>query len=186
MNGVFRNHLDPCFIVFLDEILIYSKFEEEHEKHLRMVLQVLREHQFYAKLCKCSFYQKHIHYLGHIISKEWIVVDPKKIRDIENWPVSGNVSEVRTFMGLESYYKRFIEGISIISHPITFFHKKGMKFEWTLDCERSFQHLNHLLTRAPILRIVDPNEYFIVCIDACKAGLGGVLSQNGYVVFPCS
>ena len=79
MNGVFRNHLDKFVIVFLDDILVYSKIEEEHEKHLRLVLQVLREHQLYTKLSKCSFYQRHIHYLGHIISEEGIVVDPEKV-----------------------------------------------------------------------------------------------------------
>jgi hypothetical protein len=93
-----------------------------------------------------------------------------------------NVSEVRSFMGLAIYYIRFIEGFSKISHRITSLQKKGVKFEWTSDCERSFQHLKHLLTSAPILRIADPNEDFIVCIDACKEGPGGVLSQNGYVV----
>jgi hypothetical protein len=86
MNGIFRDYLDKFVIVFLDDILIYSKSEEEHEKHLRMVLQVLREHQLYAKLSKCSFYQRKIHYLGHIISKEGIAVDPKKIKSIEEWP----------------------------------------------------------------------------------------------------
>jgi hypothetical protein len=83
MNGVFRSYLDKFFIVFLDDIIIYSKFEKEHEHHLRMVLQVLREHKIYAKLGKCSFYQRHIHYLGHIILEEGIVVDPTKIKSIE-------------------------------------------------------------------------------------------------------
>jgi hypothetical protein len=86
MNGVFREYLDKFVIVFLDDILIYSKSEEEHEKHLRMVLQVLREHKLYAKLSKCIFYQKKIHYLGHIISAEGIEVDPEKIEAIRGWP----------------------------------------------------------------------------------------------------
>ena len=97
-------------MVFLDDILIYSKSEEEHEQHLRMVLQVLREHQLYAKLSKYSFYHKQIHYLGHIISEEGITMDPKKIESIREWSVPKNVIEVRSFMGLASYYKRFIEG----------------------------------------------------------------------------
>jgi hypothetical protein len=91
MNGIFRNYLDKFFIVFLDEILIYSKFEEEHEHHLRLVLQVLREHQLYAKLSKCYFYQNQIHYLGHIISEHGIGVDPKKIEAIRGWPTPRNV-----------------------------------------------------------------------------------------------
>jgi hypothetical protein len=122
-----------------------------------MVLQVLREHQLYAKLRKCSFYQKQIHYLGHIISQDGIAVDPEKIEAIREWSAPKNVIEVRSFMGLASYYKIFIKGFSKIAHPITFFQRKGVKFQWTRDCEKSFQHLKQLLTSATILRIVDPN-----------------------------
>jgi hypothetical protein len=146
----------------LDDILIYSKYEEEHEKHLKMVLQVLREHQVYAKLSKCSFYQRQIHYLGHIILEEGITVDLEKIKSIEGWPTPRNVVEVRYFMGIAGYYKRFIEGFSKIAHPITSLQNKGVIFEWYFDCKRSFQHLKILLTSAPILRIVDPNEDFVV------------------------
>jgi hypothetical protein len=166
----------------LDDTLIYSKYKEEHEHHLSMVLQVLKENWLFAKLSKCSFYQRKIHYLGHIIPEKWIAMDPKKIKSIEGWPTPRNVSEVRSFMGLAGYYKRFIEGFSNIAHPITSFQNKGVKFEWTPYCERSFQHLKYFLTSAPILRIFYPNEDFIVSTDACKEGLGGVLSQNGHVV----
>jgi hypothetical protein len=174
--------LDKFVIVFLDDILIYSKSEEEHEHHLRMVLQVLRERQLYAKLSKCSFYQKQIHYLGHIISKDGIAVDPKKIEAIREWLEPKNVTEVRSFMGLAGYYRIFIEGFSKIAHPNTSLQRKGVKFQWTLDCEKSSQHLKQLLTSAPILRIADPGEDFIICTDACSEGLGGVLSQNGFFI----
>jgi hypothetical protein len=125
---------------------------------------------------KCSFYQKQIHYLGHIISKDGIAVDPEKIESIREWSTPKNVTKVRSFMGLAGYYRIFIEVFSKIAHPITSLQKKGAKFQWTLDCEKSFQHLKQLLTSAPILRIEDPSEEFSVCIDACKEGLGGVLS----------
>jgi hypothetical protein len=141
MNGVFRDYLDKFVIVFLDDILVYSKSEEEHEQHLRMVLQVLREHQLYAKLSKCSFYQRQIHYLGHIISEEGIVVDPKKVEAIQEWSTPRNVEEVRSFMGLAGYYRRFIAGFSKISHPITSLQRKEKKFQWTEECESSFQQL---------------------------------------------
>jgi hypothetical protein len=165
----------------LDEILVYSK-KEEHEHHLRMVLQVLREHQLYAKLRKCSFYQKKIHYLGHIISKDGIAVDPQKIESIREWSVPKNVTKVKSFMGLSGYYRSFIEGFSKIAHPITSLQKKGVNFQWTMDCENIFQHFKQLLTSAPILRIPDPNEDFIICKDACKEGLGGFLNQNEFVI----
>jgi hypothetical protein len=117
MNGIFRNYLDKFFIVLLDDILIYYKSGEEHEHHLRLVLQVLREHQLYAKLSKCSFYRNQIHYLGHIISDQGIAVDPKKIEAIRGWPTPSNVSNVRYFMGLVGYYRRFIVGFSKIFIP---------------------------------------------------------------------
>jgi hypothetical protein len=107
--------------------------------HLRMVLQVLREHQLYAKLRKCSFYQKKIHYLGHITSKDGIVVDPEKIEAIREWPVPKNVIEVKSFMGLVGYYRMFIVGFSRIAHPITSLQRKEKKFQWTEECEKIFQ-----------------------------------------------
>jgi hypothetical protein len=180
MNGVFRDYLDKFVIVFMDDILVYSRTEEEHEQHLRMVLQVLREHQLYAKMSKCLFYQDRIHYLGHIISKDGIAVDPEKIESIRAWSAPRNVTEVISFMGLVGYYKRFIVGFSKIAHPITSLQRKGKQFHWTEGCEESFQRLKQLLTSSPILRIACKD--FIVCTDACKEGLGGVLSQNEFVI----
>jgi hypothetical protein len=109
-------------------------------------------------------------------------VDPKTIEAIKGWTTPKNVTEFRSFMGLDGYYMRFIAGFSRIDHPITSLQRKGKKFQWTKECEKSFQQLKQLLTSAPILKITYSNEYFIVCIDACKEGLGGVLSQNGFVV----
>jgi hypothetical protein len=111
-----------------------------------------------------------------------IAVDPEKIEAIRRWPIPRNVSEVRYFMGLYDYYKRFIERFSKIVHPITSFQKKRIKFEWTVECEWNFNLLKELLTSAPILNFVDPNESFVVCTNACKEGLGGVLTQNGHVI----
>ena len=129
MNGIFRKYLDKFIIVFLDDILIYSKSKEEHEEHLRITLQVLREKQLYAKMSKCSFYQKEIQYLGHVISEEGIAVDPSKIEAIRECPTPKNTTEVRSFMGLADYYRRFIKGFSRIAHPITALQKKGVVFE---------------------------------------------------------
>jgi hypothetical protein len=163
MNGIFKNYLDKFVRLFLDDILFYSKYEEEDEHHLRMVLQVMREHQFYAKLINFSFYQEQIHYSGHIISEKGIAVDIEKIEAIRGWPTPKNVSEVGYFMGLVGYYRRFIVGFSNISHHITYFQKKGIKFEWTSECEENFNMLKELLTSAHVLNIADPNESFMVC-----------------------
>jgi hypothetical protein len=105
--------------VLLDDILIYSNIEEEHGKHLRMVLKVLREHTFYAKLSKCIFYQEKIHYMGHIISVDGITIDPEKMEAIRGWPNPINVTKVRYSMGLVSYYQIFIKGFSKLASPIT-------------------------------------------------------------------
>jgi hypothetical protein len=117
MNGVFQEYLDKFVILFLNEILVYSNIEEEHEKHLRMVLQVLREHQLFSKLSKCSFYQNRVHYLGHIKSEEGIEVELEDIEAIKGWKTPKNVTEVKSFMGLASYYKRLNAEFSRIAHP---------------------------------------------------------------------
>ena len=110
MNNVFREYLDKFVQVFLDDILIYSRMQEEHEEHLRLVLQCLRERKIYTKLSKCSFFELEIHYLGHVIIGDGIAVDPAKVEAILEWPTPKNVHEVRSFMGLAGYYRRFVEG----------------------------------------------------------------------------
>ena len=126
-------------LVFFDEILVYSKNEEEHEEHLRLTLQLLKEHQLYAKVRKCDFYRDRIQYLGHIISEEGISMDPENIESIMNWPTPRNVTYVRSFMGLVGYYRTFIKGFSKVAHSITSLQKKGIKFEWTPRCHKRFQ-----------------------------------------------
>ena len=155
MNSAFNRYLDNFVLIFLDDILIYSKNEEEHEDHLRLTLQLLKEHQLYAKLRKCDFYKDRIQYLGHIISEEGISMDPDKIEAIMNWPTTRNVTDVISFMGLVGYYRRFIEGFSKVAHAITSLQKNGIKFEWTLRCEERFQKLKKLLIGAPLLKVVD-------------------------------
>jgi hypothetical protein len=113
MNGVFRKYLDKFVQVFIDDILIYSQTTEECDEKLHLVLQCLREHKLYGKLSKCSFYQSNIHYLGHVISGEGIIENPAKFEAIMEWPTPKNVPEVRSFMGLAGYYRRFIEGFFV-------------------------------------------------------------------------
>ena len=129
----------------------------------------------YAKLNKCSFFRTEVHYLGHVVSKEEIAVDPEKIRAIKEWIAPRNVDEVRSFMGLVGYYRRFIKNFMQISYPITSLKGKGKKIEWTEECEASFEKLNQLLTHAPTLKIAEPYKEFVVCVDDCKKCLGGVL-----------
>eukprot|EP00253_Pinus_taeda_P011610 PITA_11610 len=182
MNSVFHQFLDKFVLIFIDDILIYSRSKEEHEEHLRMVLQTLREHQLYAKLSKCDFYKEEIQYLGHVISKEGIAVDPEKIKTILEWPVPKDVADIRSFMGLAGYYRRFVEGFSRVAYPITSLQKKGRSFKWSSECQQSFEKLKQLLTSPPVLSIADPNKDYVVCTDASGEGVGGVLMQEGRVI----
>ena len=129
MNSVLHLYLDKFVIEFIDDILVYSKNEEEHAEHLTTVLRLLRENQLYTKLDKCSFFQTEVHYLGHVVCRDGIVVDPENIRAIMAWTSPRNVDEVRYFMGLAGYYRRFIKNFSQISYPITSLQRKGKKFE---------------------------------------------------------
>jgi hypothetical protein len=138
MNKVFMEYLDKFVMVFIDDILIYSRNEEEYEEHLRIVLQKLREHRLYAKLSKCEFWMKQVAFLGHIISKGGISVDPSKIQDVLGWNAPTSVGDIQSFLGLAGYYQRFIEGFSKISKPMTELLENDKKFEWTLACEASF------------------------------------------------
>jgi hypothetical protein len=135
MNKVFVEYLDKFVVVFIDDILIYSRSEEEH---LRLVLQKLQEHRLYAKLSKCEFWMKQVTFLGHVILKGGISVDPSKVQDVLSWNAPMSVGDIQSFLGLAGYYRRCIEGFSKISKLMTELLKKDRKFEWTVTCEASF------------------------------------------------
>jgi hypothetical protein len=182
MNKAFMEYLDKFVIVFIDDILVYSRSEEEHEDHLRLALQKLREHRFYTKLNKCEFWMNQIAFLGHVISKGGISVDLSKVQDVLSWNVSTSVGDIRSFLGLARYYRRFIEGFLKISKPMTELLEKDKKFEWTSACEASFQELKERLTTAPILVMPDMEKPFSIYCDASGRGLGCVLMQAMHVV----
>ena len=141
MNQVFRPFLDRFVIVFIDDILVYSKSEDEHAKHLRFVLQTLRDHRLYAKFSKCEFWLEQVAFLGHVVSKDGIQVDPKKIEAVADWPRPTTVIEIRSFLGLAGYYRRFVKDFSKIAAPLTRLTQKNVKFVWTDKCEEHFQLL---------------------------------------------
>uniref|UniRef100_A0A2N9EF72 Integrase catalytic domain-containing protein n=1 Tax=Fagus sylvatica TaxID=28930 RepID=A0A2N9EF72_FAGSY len=182
MNRVFKPFLDQFVVVFIDDILIYSKSKEDHERHFRLVLQVLEEKKLYAKLKKCEFWLDSVAFLGHVISKDGISVDPKKVEAVVEWNRPNNVTEIRSFLGLAGYYRRFVEGFSHLAMPLTRLTQKGVKFEWSEECEQSFQELKRRLVSAPILTIPDGSGGLIIYSDASKKGLGCVLMQHGRVV----
>jgi hypothetical protein len=182
MNKVFMEYLDKFVVVFIDDILVFSRSEEEHEEHLRLVLQKLCEHQLYAKFSKCAFWLKEVYFLGHIITDGGIAVDPSKVRDVLNWSPPKNVPEIRNILGLAGYYRRFIKGFSKIVKPLTTLLEKGKEFKWDEKCQASFEELKKRLTTAPVLIMPDIHKGFDVYCDASRQGLGCVLMQEGKVV----
>jgi hypothetical protein len=182
MNNVFMDYLDKFVVVFIDVILVYSQNEQEHEEHLRKVLQRLRDCQLYAKLSKCEFWISKVLFLGHIINRDGLAVDPKKVAAIMDWKAPKDVQGIKSFIGMASYYRRFIEGFSKIARPMTALLAKKVEFKWTLACQESFEMLKQKLTTTPVLVLPDVHKPFSIYCDASYTGLGCVLMQEGKVV----
>ncbi|XP_004242076.2 uncharacterized protein [Solanum lycopersicum] len=182
MARVFRPYLDSFVIIFIDDILVYSRSWSEHEQHLRIVLQTLRNQQLYAKFSKCEFWLASVAFLGHVVSKEGIRVDPTKIEAIRDWDRPTSVTEVRSFVGLASYYRHFVEGFSTIAAPLTQLSRQDIPFVWSEECEMSFLKLKGLLTSAPIFTLPIEGEGFMIYCDASGVGVGCVLMQQGRVI----
>ncbi|KAJ4974055.1 hypothetical protein NE237_007229 [Protea cynaroides] len=174
--------LDTSVIVFIDDILVYSKDMEAHTTHLRAALQRLRQEKLYAKFKKCEFWLKEVVFLGHVVSEDGIKVDPSKIAAIIGWEAPKSVVEIRSFLGLAGYCRRFVEDYSRIAVPLTRLTKKGEKFIWTDECEKCFQTLKSRLVSAPILTIPVNAVPFTLYTDASGLGIGCVLMQGEQVI----
>jgi hypothetical protein len=182
MNKVFMEYLDKFVVLFIDDILVYSRSEEEHEWHLRLVLQKLRDHKLYAKLSKCEFWLKQVAFLGHVISMSGISMDPSKVQDVLSWKAPTSVSYIWSFLVLVGYYRRFIEGFSKIRKPMTELLEKDKQFKWMPAWEATFQELKKRLTNAPVQVMPDMEKPFSIYYDVSGQGLGCVLMQDGCVV----
>ncbi|GJV81146.1 putative reverse transcriptase domain-containing protein [Tanacetum coccineum] len=182
MNRVCKPYLDKFVIVFIDDILIYSKSKKEHEEHLRQILKLLKKEELYAKFSKCEFWISRVQFLGHVIDCRGIHVDPAKIESIKDWASPKTPTEIRQFLGLAGYYRRFIEGFSKIAKTMTKLTQKGVKFDWGDKQEAAFQLLKQKLCSAPILALPEGSEDFIAYCDASKKGLGAVLMQREKVI----
>jgi ribonuclease HI len=176
------DYLDKFVVVFIDDILVYSQNVQEHEEHLRKVLQRLRDCQLYAKLSTCEFWISEVLFLGHTINRDGLAVDPKKVAAILDWKAPKDVRGIKSFIGMAGYYRRFIEGFSKIARPLTALLSKKVEFKWTLACQESFEMLKQKLTTAPVLVLPDVHKPFSVYCDASYTGLGCVLMQEGKVV----
>ncbi|XP_062118741.1 uncharacterized mitochondrial protein AtMg00860-like [Humulus lupulus] len=176
MNRVFKEYLYYFFIMFKDDILVYYKTQEEHEEHLHLTLQRLREHQLYVKYKKCEFWLSEVAILGHIVTNVGIKIDPITVAAMKEWPRTKNACEIRSILGSPGYYKRFVEGFSKITRPLTELTRKNLKKIIPPDkCEQSFQELKSRLILAPVLNLPSDEGQFVVSCDASKQGLGYVL-----------
>ncbi|GJW15316.1 hypothetical protein Tco_0019449 [Tanacetum coccineum] len=182
MNRVCRSYLDKFMIVFIDDILIYSKTQEEHVEHLRLVLELLKREKLCTKFSKCELWLREVQFLRHVINGNGIHVDPSKIEVVKNWKAPRTPTEVRSFLGLAGYYRRFIENFSKIAKSLTILTQKSKTFEWGEEQELAFQTLKDKLCNAPILALPDGPKDFMVYSDASGIGLGCVLMQRGKVI----
>ncbi|GJY49602.1 putative reverse transcriptase domain-containing protein [Tanacetum coccineum] len=182
MNRVCKPYLDKFVIVFIDDILIYSKSEEEHEAHLKTILDLLKKEKLYAKFSKCEFWLQEVQFLGHVVNRDGIHVDPSKVESVKNWMTPESPTEIRSFLGLAGYYRRFIENFSKIAKPLTLLTQKNKTYVWGDKQDEAFQILKEKLCNAPVLALPDGPDDFVVYCDASKQGFGCVLMQRGKVI----
>ncbi len=179
MNEIIPPELHDFCLVYLDDILIFSKSPEEHERHLRLVLDILRKHKLIARLCKCAFYKESIKWLGHIISEKGVAVDTRKTQAVQDWPVPTSVKELQSFLGLANYFRKFMQGYSKLVAPLTGMLKKGLLFHWGPGQQEALDGVKFSLTNAPVLALPDFKKHFILQSDASGYGIGAVLMQDG-------
>lgn len=181
MNRLFSKHMYKFVMIYLDDILVFSKDAEEHSRHLRVVLDILREANLTVALHKCKFYQEEVLFLGHIVSGSGVKVDPAKVRAVNDFPRPADVHHLRSFLGMATYFRRFIDKFARVVHPLTNLLRKDQPWSWTEDCEAAFCKIKQLLTTAPVLALPDwrsTKPFELVC-DASIQGVGGVLLQDG-------
>ncbi|GJT37976.1 putative reverse transcriptase domain-containing protein [Tanacetum coccineum] len=186
MNRVCKPYLDKFVIVFIDDILIYSKSKQEHKEHLKIILELLKKEELYAKFSKCEFWIPKVQFLGHVIDSEGIHVDPAKIESIKDWTSPKSPTEIRQFLGLAGYYRRFIEGFSKIAKPMTKLTQKKVKFEWGDKQEAAFQLLKQKLCSAPILALPEGKRRFSIDTASLRRRVGRCIScRKRKVIFLC-
>jgi len=185
MNQIFQKQLNKFVLIYLDDILIFSKTPEEHIQHIRKVLETIRKNDLSLKAKKCHFFQTEVKFLGHVISKNGIKPDPEKVQAVQDWNEPANQTHVRAFLGLTTYFKRFIKGYAKTAAPLMELTKDQYKGNFKLNpaAKQAFEQLKTMLITAPVLRVPDFSKPFTLITDASNVGLGGVLLQEGQ---PCA
>ncbi|GJQ94701.1 putative reverse transcriptase domain-containing protein [Tanacetum coccineum] len=182
MNRVCKPYLDKFIIVFIDDILIYLMSKEEHEVHLKTILDLLEKEKLYSKFSKCEFWLKEGYFLGHMVNRDGIHVDPSKVESVKNWKTPESSTKIRSFLGLAGYYQRFIEDFSKIAKPLTLLTQKNKTYVWGDEQDEAFRILKEKLCNAPVLALPDGPDDFVVYCDSSKQGFGSMLMQWGKVI----
>lgn len=178
MNDIFREYLDVFVVIYLDDILIFSANQEDHDRHVKLVLEKLRCSGLYAKLEKCEFNQKQVEFLGYLVSADGIKMDPRKVDAILNWDRPSSPKDVQCFLGFANFYRHFIHNFSQLATPLQKLTHKDVKFEWSEKVQQAFTTLKEAFTSAPILTYADPEQPYILETDASDYALGAILSQT--------
>ena len=178
MNSILRPFLRKCVVVFLDDVLIFSKEWSEHLVHLDEVLSALAKEELYCKLSKCQFGAGSIKFLGHLVTGESVAPDPDKLKAVSLWPTPTNVKEVRQFLGFANFFRRFVKQYAFISRPLEELTGRYSKFTWTSTHQLAFEKLRDALVTAPVLKLADVSKPFRVMTDASDLAIGGVLLQQ--------
>ncbi|KAG7674333.1 hypothetical protein KSW81_006127 [Nannochloris sp. 'desiccata'] len=178
MNDIFRTSLDKFIMVYLDDILIFSDTLEDHEKHVRHALDVLRQNKLYCKASKCEFFQTEVSFLGHVINGDGVKADPRKVQAVADWPQPKTVRQVRSFLGLANYYRRYVHGFATMAAPLTLLTKKNVPFLWTTKQTQALEALKTALSTAPVLKNPEFGKPFVITTDASEFAVGAVLSQS--------
>jgi hypothetical protein len=181
MNEIFRKHLRKFILVFFDDIVVYSRTLIDHYEHLEMVLELLRANQLVTRATKCFFCHTQVEYLRHIITDHGVATDPLKIQAIVDWPIPQSLKQLRGFLGLTSYYRRFVKGYGSISKLLTLLLRKDAK-GWNEQASKTFSQLKVLMTSAPVLALPDFTKAFVVETDASLTGIGAILLQEGHPI----
>lgn len=178
INSILGTELSHCCLLYLDDIVVYSKTPAEHMQHLRLVLSKLQSAHLYARLHKCRFALSAIKFLGHVVDQQGMHPDPDKVKIVQDWTTPRSISDLRAFVGLAQYFRKFIQGFATLVAPLTALFRKGVAFIWTANCEAAFEGIKAALTTAPCLKLPVADEPFTVITDACAVGIGAVLMQG--------
>jgi hypothetical protein len=175
MNDIFADQLRKFVLVFVDDILVYSRTLPDHVQHLRIVFSILHKHKLLLKRTKCSFACPQLEYLGHTISAKGVSTDASKIVAVQNWPVPTTVKALRGFLGLTGYYHKFVKHYDILAQPLTQLLKKGVLFTWAPQHQQAFDLLKQAMVNTPVLALPDFTQPFVLETDACNTGIGAML-----------